>query len=71
MNLNVEVTRLSISAAGTTMSEEVTEALEKIQAVRRVEVCSRCDGENVQTSDVGGIAFGGCPTCDGTGLIVK
>lgn len=31
--------------------------------------CPDCGGDSVETSEVGGIKEGGCPTCLGTGLV--
>lgn len=40
-----------------------------MSAQQVVIVCPICKGESVENADVGGLAYGGCPECDGTGLI--
>jgi len=37
----------------------------------RVIICPGCNGDSVSRSDVGGVAYGGCTACDGTGLIAN
>lgn len=31
--------------------------------------CPECEGDSVEPAEVGGIKEGGCPLCDGTGLV--
>ncbi len=35
-----------------------------------VTTCNTCNGDSVFRSDVGGIAYGGCDSCGGTGLML-
>jgi len=37
----------------------------------RVIICPGCNGDSVSRSDVGGVAYGGCAACDGTGLVAN
>jgi hypothetical protein len=34
-----------------------------------VVTCPDCDGLSIERSDIGGLAYGGCQLCGGTGLI--
>lgn len=35
-----------------------------------VTTCNCCQGGSVERSDVGGLAYGGCDCCNGTGLVL-